>query len=67
MLAGCIACRPLYCSKGLLKVPKSSGTLVGHLSVHNIKITQKQREDQKHKDDRKGFASMGSKSMKAGK
>nr|CAB3473554.1 unnamed protein product [Digitaria exilis] len=98
--------RPLYSSKGLLKVPKSSGTLVGHLSVHNIKITQKQREEQKkavstshcsqpntieydlaldwmllqekqeqkfrilhkkHKDDRQGFASMGSKSVKAGK
>ncbi|CAO2203986.1 unnamed protein product [Urochloa humidicola] len=98
--------RPLYCSKGLLKVPKSSGTLVGHLSVYNIKIGQKQREEQKkavstshcsqpntieydlaldwmllrekqekkfeilhkrHKDDRKGFASIGGKSVKAGK
>ncbi|CAL4948791.1 unnamed protein product [Urochloa decumbens] len=39
--------RPLYCSKGLLKVPKSSGTLVGHLSVYNIKLGQKQREEQK--------------------
>ncbi|OEL26512.1 hypothetical protein BAE44_0012469 [Dichanthelium oligosanthes] len=40
--------RPLYCSKGLLKVPipKSSGTFVGHLSL-NIKIGQKQREEQK--------------------
>ncbi|XP_062205049.1 protein ANTI-SILENCING 1-like [Phragmites australis] len=39
--------RPLYCSKGLLKVPKPAGTLVGHLSMYNIKITQKQREEQK--------------------
>jgi len=39
--------RPLNCSKGLLKVPKSSGTFVGHLSLHNIKIGQKQREEQK--------------------
>ncbi|KAL6842537.1 hypothetical protein ACP4OV_027381 [Aristida adscensionis] len=39
--------RPLYCSKGSLKVPKPAGTLVGHLSVYNIKITQKQREEQK--------------------
>ncbi|CAO2165501.1 unnamed protein product [Urochloa humidicola] len=98
--------RPLYCSKGLLKVPKSSGTLVGHLNVYNIKLGQKQREEQKkavstshcsqpntieydlaldwmllrekqekkfeilhkrHRDDRKGFASIGGKSVKAGK
>ncbi|XP_062214815.1 protein ANTI-SILENCING 1 [Phragmites australis] len=98
--------RPLYCSKGLLKVPKHSGTLVGHLSTHHIKIGQKQREEQKkavstshcsqpntieydlaldwmlvqekqerkfrilhkrHKDDRKGFASMGSKNEKTEK
>ncbi|WVZ69744.1 hypothetical protein U9M48_018482 [Paspalum notatum var. saurae] len=98
--------RPLYCSKGLLQVPKSSGTLVGHLSLYNIKISQKQREEQKkavstshcsqpntiefdmalewlllrekqekkfrllhkrHKDEEKGFASMGGKSAKTGK
>ncbi|KAJ1284258.1 hypothetical protein BS78_03G191400 [Paspalum vaginatum] len=97
--------RPLYCSKGLLQVPKSSGTLVGHLSLYNIKIGQKQREEQKkavstshcsqpntiefdlalewlllrekqekkfrllhkrHKDEEKGFASMGGKSAKTG-
>jgi len=97
--------RPLYCSKGLLKVPKSSGTFVGHLSLQNIKIGPKQREEQKkavstshcsqpntieydlaldwmllrakqekkfeilhkhHKDARKGFASIGSKTAKAG-
>ncbi|TVU34544.1 hypothetical protein EJB05_16380 [Eragrostis curvula] len=39
--------RPLYCSKGLLKVPKPTGTLVGHLSLYSIKIGQKQREEQK--------------------
>ncbi|CAD6237893.1 unnamed protein product [Miscanthus lutarioriparius] len=38
--------RPLYCSKGLLKVPKSSGTLVGHLTLRNIKIGKRQREGQ---------------------
>ncbi|KAL6615561.1 hypothetical protein ACP70R_037831 [Stipagrostis hirtigluma subsp. patula] len=98
--------RPLYCSKGLLKVPKPAGTLVGHLSIYNIKITQKQREEQKkavstshcsqpntieydlaldwmlvrekqerkfrilhqrHKDERKAFASMGGKNAKTGK
>lgn len=97
--------RPLYCSKGLLKFPKSSGTLVGHLSLP-IKIGQRQREEQKkavstshcsqpntiefdlalewlllrekqerkfralrkrHKDEEKGFASMGGKSVKTGK
>jgi len=46
VLPTCISCRPLNCSKGLLKVPKSSGTFVGHLSLHNIKIGQKQREEQ---------------------
>ncbi|KAK8453096.1 hypothetical protein SEVIR_5G229100v4 [Setaria viridis] len=93
-------------SKGLLKVPKSSGTLVGHLSLYNFKIGQKQREEQKkavstshcsqpntieydlaldwmllrekqekkfeilhkrHKDDRRGFASIGGRIAKAGK
>ncbi|CAD6230885.1 unnamed protein product [Miscanthus lutarioriparius] len=38
--------RPLYCSKGLLKVPKSSGTLVGHLTLRSIKIGKRQREEQ---------------------
>jgi len=95
--------RPLYCSKGLLKVPKSSGTLVGHLTLRNIKIGKRQREEQRksvltshcsqpntieyemalewmilkeehrrkirklhemHRDHRKGFASMGSKSAR---
>ncbi|KAK3164747.1 hypothetical protein QOZ80_1AG0024080 [Eleusine coracana subsp. coracana] len=39
--------RPLYCTKGLLKVPKPTGTLVGHLSLYSIKIGPKQREEQK--------------------
>ncbi|KAL6652087.1 hypothetical protein ACP70R_011012 [Stipagrostis hirtigluma subsp. patula] len=39
--------RPLYCSKGLLKLPKPTGTLLGHLSLYNIKITQRQREEQR--------------------
>uniref|UniRef100_A0ACD5WUF3 Uncharacterized protein n=1 Tax=Avena sativa TaxID=4498 RepID=A0ACD5WUF3_AVESA len=39
--------RPLYCSKGLLKVPKSSGALVGHLTITNQRMGQRQREEQK--------------------
>uniref|UniRef100_A0A0D9V2S9 BAH domain-containing protein n=1 Tax=Leersia perrieri TaxID=77586 RepID=A0A0D9V2S9_9ORYZ len=39
--------RPLYCSKGLLKVPKPSETLVGHLTISNLKMGQRQREEQK--------------------
>ncbi|KAG8077211.1 hypothetical protein GUJ93_ZPchr0007g6302 [Zizania palustris] len=39
--------RPLYCSKGLLKVPKHSETLVGHLTINNLKISQRAREEQK--------------------
>jgi len=38
--------RPLYCSKGLLEVPKPSANLVGHLSSY-VKIGQKQRDEQK--------------------
>ncbi|CAD6255140.1 unnamed protein product [Miscanthus lutarioriparius] len=38
--------RPLYCSKGLLEVPKPSVNLIGHLSSH-VKIGQKQRDEQK--------------------
>ncbi|VAH43841.1 unnamed protein product [Triticum turgidum subsp. durum] len=40
--------RPLYCSKGLLKVPKpASGALVGHLTISNQKMNPRQREEQK--------------------
>ncbi|KAM0828813.1 hypothetical protein ACQ4PT_067296 [Festuca glaucescens] len=39
--------RPLYCSKGLLKIKKPSGALVGHLTISNQKMSQRQREDQK--------------------
>ncbi|CAM0906748.1 unnamed protein product [Alopecurus aequalis] len=39
--------RPLYCSKGLLKVPKASGPLVGHLTISNQKMSIRQREEQK--------------------
>uniref|UniRef100_A0ACD5UKI9 Uncharacterized protein n=2 Tax=Avena sativa TaxID=4498 RepID=A0ACD5UKI9_AVESA len=39
--------RPLYCSKGLLKVPKSSGALVGHLTITNQRMGARQREEQK--------------------
>ncbi|XP_006644356.1 protein ANTI-SILENCING 1-like [Oryza brachyantha] len=39
--------RPLYCSKGLLKVPKPSETLTGHLTISNLKMGQRQREEQK--------------------
>uniref|UniRef100_A0A0E0JL18 BAH domain-containing protein n=1 Tax=Oryza punctata TaxID=4537 RepID=A0A0E0JL18_ORYPU len=39
--------RPLYCSKGLLKVPKPSETLVGHLTINNIRMGIRQREEQK--------------------
>ncbi|KAL5226749.1 hypothetical protein ABZP36_015014 [Zizania latifolia] len=46
--SGLVVCgRPLYCSKGLLKVPKPSETLVGHLTICNLKIGQRQREEQK--------------------
>ncbi|KAK1678878.1 hypothetical protein QYE76_039726 [Lolium multiflorum] len=39
--------RPLYCSKGLLKIKKPSGALVGHLTISDQKMSQRQREDQK--------------------
>jgi hypothetical protein len=38
--------RPLYCSKGLLKVPKPSETLLGHLTINNIRMGIRQREEQ---------------------
>ncbi|AQK57029.1 bromo-adjacent homology (BAH) domain-containing protein [Zea mays] len=43
---GAAGTRPLYCSKGLLEVPKPSANLVGHLSSY-VKIGQKQRDEQK--------------------
>nr|XP_051195647.1 protein ANTI-SILENCING 1-like [Lolium perenne] len=39
--------RPLYCSKGLLKIKKPSGALVGHLTISNQKTSRRQQEDQK--------------------
>ncbi|KAG8051393.1 hypothetical protein GUJ93_ZPchr0001g30566 [Zizania palustris] len=46
--SGLVVCgRPLYCSKGLLKVPKPSKTLVGHLTICDLKTNKRQREDQK--------------------
>lgn len=38
--------RPIYCSKGLLKIKKPSGALVGHLTISNQKRSRRQREDQ---------------------
>ncbi|KQK15256.1 protein ANTI-SILENCING 1 [Brachypodium distachyon] len=41
--------RPLYCSKGLLKVPTppASGALMGHLTISNKKMGRAQRDEQK--------------------